>query len=54
MNSVVHQKRSIKYRLYHFYFLNIDISITTKVCDLNFSVCVLKVPVEGKVSGILN
>ena len=35
---------------YHFYFLNIDISVTIQVFGLTFMVCVLKVTLEGSMS----
>ena len=35
---------------FHFYFLNIDISLTIYVIDLKFSVCILKVLLQGRVS----
>ena len=35
------------YCFFHFYFLNINISVTIQVINLKFAICVLKYPVEG-------
>ena len=39
--------------IFHFYFLNIDISVTIYITELKFSVWILKVLVEGSVSQFL-
>ena len=38
--------------IFDFYFVNKDLSVTTQVIELKFSVCVLKVPLEESVSQI--
>ena len=46
------KKINYEFKMYffHFYVLNIDISVTICVIGLKFSVCALKVLFEGKVS----
>ena len=39
-------------KLFNFYFLKIDISVTIYAIDLTFSVCFFRVPLEGRVSQI--
>ena len=43
---------NLKNRFLHFYFLNMDISVTIYIMDLEFSVCVLNVCPEGSMSQI--
>ena len=46
------RKLSIQNRLFHFYFLNMDISVTIHIIHLKFSVCILKIRLEGSISNI--
>ena len=41
-------------RFFHFYFLNIDMSVTIQIMNLKCSMCVVKFPVKGSVSQILD
>ena len=52
MIRLIFQKMCILNHFYHFYFLNIDISVAIKVFDLKFSVCVLGIVFEGSMSQI--
>ena len=40
------------YRFFHFYFSNTDFSVVINIIDLEFSMCILKVPIEESMSQI--
>ena len=54
MIVLIYQKNLIKNHFFHFYLLNIDISVTIMVLDLTLSLRVPKVLIEGSVSQIFD
>ena len=41
-------------RIFHFYYLNMDFSVTIYIIKMKFSVCIITVLPEGRVSQIFD